>query len=111
MGVAFVVVAGVGGILVGLVPVNVNLAAHGAGALLLGVAAWGAQRGVAAFSLLCGVVESAASVLCFSGSYLGLGPGGMEHLAFDPLTVWTIVLGLVLLGRWWADAPTTREAK
>jgi len=35
----------------------------------------------------------------------------MEHLAFDPLTVWTTVLGLVLLGRWWADAPTTREAK
>jgi hypothetical membrane protein len=112
VGVALVVLAGVGGILVGLAPANVNLAAHAAGALLqvpgavgpllLGVAAWRAQRGVAAFSLLCGVVGSAACVLYFSGSDLGLGPGVMEHLAFDPLTVWTTVLGAVLLGRWLA---------
>jgi drug/metabolite transporter (DMT)-like permease len=34
LGVAFVVLAGVGGILVGLAPANVNLAVHGAGALL-----------------------------------------------------------------------------
>ncbi len=95
-----------------MAPANVNLAAHAAGALLqvpgavgpllLGVAAWRAQRGVAAFSLLCGVVGSAACVLYFSGSDLGLGPGVMEHLAFDPLTVWTTVLGAVLLGRWLA---------
>jgi hypothetical protein len=26
----------------------------------------------------------------------------MEHLAFDPLPVWTTVLGAVLLGRWLA---------
>ena len=52
------------------------------------------------FVVVCGVFGSAASVLYLSGSYLGLGPGGMEHLAFDPLTVWTTVLGLVLLGRW-----------
>jgi hypothetical protein len=55
VGVAFVVLAGVGVILVGLAPANVNLAAHAAGALLqvpgaagpllLGVAAWRAQRG------------------------------------------------------------------
>jgi hypothetical membrane protein len=118
MGVAFVVLAGVGGILVGLAPANVNLAVHGAGALLqvpgavgpllLGVAAWGVQRPVAAFSVLCGVVGSAASLLYFSGSYLGLGPGGMEHLAFDPLTVWTTVLGAVLLGRWLAAGRATR---
>jgi hypothetical membrane protein len=118
VGVAFVVLAGVGGIVVGLAPANVNLAAHGAGALLqvpgavgpllLGVAAWRVQRPVAAFSVLCGVVGSAASLLYFSQVYLGLGPGGMEHLAFDPLTVWTTVLGFVLLGRWLAAPRATQ---
>jgi hypothetical protein len=78
------------------------------GPLLLGVAAWSMQRGVAAFSVLCGVVGSAASLLYFSQLYLGLGPGGMEHLAFDPLTVWTTVLGFVLLGRWLAARRATR---
>ena len=78
------------------------------GPLLLGVAAWSMQRGVAAFSVLCGVVGSAASLLYFSQVYLGLGPGGMEHLAFDPLTVWTTVLGFVLLGRWLAARRATR---
>jgi hypothetical membrane protein len=118
VGVAFVVLAGVGGILLGLAPTNVNPAAHGAGGLLqvpgavgpllLGVAAWSTQRPVAAFSLLCGVVGSVASLLFFSQVYLGLGPGGMEHLAFDPLTVWTTVLGVVLLGRWLAARRATR---
>jgi hypothetical protein len=108
----------VGGILVGLAPANVNLAAHAAGALLqvpgavapllLGVVAWSMQRPVAAFSLLCGVVGSAASLLYFGQVYLGLGPGGMEHLAFDPLTVWAAVLGVVLLGRWLAARRATR---
>jgi hypothetical membrane protein len=109
VGVALVVLAGVGGILVGLAPADVNLAAHGAGALLqvpgavgpllLGVAAWSVRRGVAAFSVVCGVVGSAACLLFFSRSDLGLGLGVMERLAFDPLTVWTAALGAVLLGR------------
>jgi hypothetical membrane protein len=118
LGVAFVVLAGVGGILVGLAPANVNLATHAAGGLLqvpgavaplvLGVAAWRVQRPVAAFSLLCGVVGSAASLLYFGQVYLGLGSGGMEHLAFDPLTIWTTMLGVVLLGRWVATRRATR---
>jgi hypothetical protein len=32
----------------------------------------------------------------------------MEHLAFDPLTVWTTVLGVVLLGRWLAARRATQ---
>ena len=96
----------------GLAPTNVNLEVHAAGALLqvpgavgpllLGVATWNMQRPVTAFSLLCGVVGSAACLLYFSGSDLGLGPGTMEHLAFDPLTVWTTGVGAALLGRWLA---------
>ena len=74
---------------------------------LLGMAAWSAHRPVAAFSLMCGVVGSVASLLYFSQVYLGLGLGGMEHLAFDPLTVWTTVLGVVFLGRWLAASRAT----
>ena len=58
--------AGVGGILVGLAPADLSLAAHGAGALLqvpaavgpllLGMAARSAHLPVTAFSLVCGVV-------------------------------------------------------
>ena len=109
VGVAFVVLAGVGGILVGLAPADVNLAAHGVGALLqvpgafgpllLGVAAWSVRPGVAAFSLVSGAVGSAACLLYFGRSDLGLDPGVMERLAFDPLTVWTVALGAVLLAR------------
>jgi hypothetical membrane protein len=117
VGVAFVVLAGVGGIVVGLAPANVNLAAHGAGALLqvpgavgpllLGVAAWSVQTAGRGVLPACGVVGSAASLLYFSQVYLGLGLGGMEHLAFDPLTVWTTVLGVVLLRRWLAARRAT----
>jgi hypothetical protein len=32
----------------------------------------------------------------------------MEHLAFDPLTVWTTVLGAVLLGCWLAARHVSR---
>lgn len=118
VGVGFVVLAGMGGVLVGLAPADLSLAMHGAGALLqvpgavgpllLGVAAWSGQRPVAAFSLMCGVVGSAASMLYFSQVYLGLGLGGMEHLAFDPLTAWTTVLGVVLLGCWLAAPRATQ---
>jgi hypothetical membrane protein len=109
VGVAFVVLAGIGGILLGLAPADVNLAAHGVGALLqvpgavgpllLGVAAWRVRRGVAVFSVVCGVIGSAACLLFFSRSDLGLGLGVMERLAFDPLTFWTTALGAVLLRR------------
>jgi hypothetical protein len=109
--VTFVVLAGVGGVFVGLAPADVNLAAHAVGALLqipgavgpllLGVAAWAVRPGLAAYSLFCGVVGSVACLLYFSQSDLGLGPGLMERLAFEPLTVWTTALGVVVL----ADKP------
>jgi hypothetical protein len=72
VGVAFLVLAGVGGILVGLAPANVNLAVHGAGALLqvpgaagpllLGVAAWRVERPVR--SSPCSVARSGRLRAC-----------------------------------------------
>jgi hypothetical protein len=46
---------------------------------------------------MCGTVATVACVLFLAGTYLGLGMGGMERLAFDTLTVWTGVLGGVFL--------------
>jgi hypothetical membrane protein len=117
VGLILIAVAGAGGIMVGLAPADENLVLHGVGALLqvpanvgmllLGVASWRSRRGIAVFSLVCGAVATAASVLWVSGSYLGLGSGGMERLAIDPLTIWTTVLGAVLLWRY-AGASRTR---
>ena len=97
MGAGFVMLAGVGGILVGLAPADLSLAAHGAGALLqvpaavgpllLGMAARSAHRPVTAFSLVCGVVGSVASLLCFSQVYLGFAHGfdsGMDAVPAGP---------------------------
>jgi hypothetical protein len=40
-------------------------------------------------------VGAIATVLFLVGVYLGLGVGGMEHLAFDPLIIWLVVVGVV----------------
>jgi hypothetical membrane protein len=112
VGLAFILLSGVGAILVGLAPANVNIGVHAVGAvlqvpgavgpLLLGVAVWGTQRRLAVFSLGCGAVGSAACLAYFGQIYLGLGPGGMERVAFDPLTVWKVAVGALLLWRWLA---------
>jgi hypothetical membrane protein len=75
VGVAFVVLAGVGGILLGLAPTNVNPAAHGAGALLqvpgavgpllLGVAAW-SHSGRSRRSPCCAVSSGQLPACCTS---------------------------------------------
>ncbi|MGW3615413.1 DUF998 domain-containing protein [Micromonospora sp. NPDC005163] len=107
IGVALVAAAGVGGVLVGFAPADVNLAVHTSGALLqvpgaagmllLGLATVKWRGWVPVFGLMCGTVATAACVLFLAGTYLGLGTGGMERLAFDTLTVWTGVLGGVFL--------------
>ena len=116
VGLILIAVAGAGAIMVGLAPADENLVLHGVGALLqvpanvglllLGVASWRSHRWIAVFSLVCGFVGTAASVLWVSGSYLGLGSGGMERLAIDPLTIWTTVIGTVLLWRSTRGSPT-----
>lgn len=110
VGVAFVAVSGLGGILAGIFPANLNFGMHvlgalvnflfaGSGILLLGIGARKRNGGLAAWSLALGGITILAFVLYNSQTFLGLGPGGMERvLGFSPV-VWAIGLGTALLFR------------
>jgi hypothetical membrane protein len=104
-GVYAIAASGVGGVLVGLAPSDQKLAVHAIGALLQVPGALGplllaltmrpgAER---TFSFVTGVVGGVGCVLFLSGLHLGLGPGGMERLGFEPLTLWTGVIGVVVI--------------
>lgn len=110
-GLVMIAVGGLGFVLVGLFPENVNIAPHRLGAGLqfvsgnLGQAVVGfsllrtrSWRGPAVFSIASGLLGLLASALLVTGHYLGLGIGGMERLAAYALPIWTIVIG-VALGR------------
>jgi hypothetical membrane protein len=108
-GLAMVGVSGVGAVLVGLAPGDVNMTLHLVGAglqfpgavgpLLLGLATPRPRRRERGFSITAGVVGVVGCLLFASGLHLGLGVGGTERLGFDPLTVWTVVLGAAILWR------------
>jgi hypothetical membrane protein len=105
----FMVLAGVGGVLVGCFPENENLLLHSLGALayflfanlglvMLGWSASGSVSRIKAVTLALGVIGIAATVLFFSGHYLGLGIGGTERLLVYPLPfALTLSGGLMLL--------------
>lgn len=105
-GLALIAVSGVGAVLVGLAPGDVNMPLHLVGTglqfpaafspLLLGLATPRERRRERAFSLAMGIVGIVGCVLFAGGLHLGLGVGGAERLGFDPLTVWTVVLGVVI---------------
>ncbi|HEX8035222.1 MAG TPA: DUF998 domain-containing protein [Ktedonobacterales bacterium] len=110
VGVAFVAVSGLGGILAGLFPANLNFGLHvlgalmnflfaGSGILLLGAGVRKRNGGLAAWSLMLGGIAIMGLILYNSQIFLGLGPGGMERvLGFSPV-VWAIGLGVALLFR------------
>jgi len=101
-------VAGAGTILIGLSPENVNVFVHLVGALnipagnvamiLLGLAIWRDQRGMAWFSVLAGVVGLLGIL---AGPFLviltGHGGGLAERIALYPLIIWLIVFGVSLV--------------
>lgn len=111
----FLVLVGVGSVLVGLAPANENLAVHRLGVLLqlpgalapllLGLVSWGRGRWFVVVSVTCGAVGTLATLLFAVQLYLGLGLGAMERLAFDPLTAWTAVAGTTVLASRSATAP------
>jgi hypothetical membrane protein len=101
-------VAGAGTILIGLSPENVNVFVHLVGALnipagnmamiLLGLAIWRDQRGMAWFSVAAGVVGLLGIL---AGPFLviltGHDGGLAERIALYPLIIWLIVFGVSLV--------------
>ncbi|HEY3685284.1 MAG TPA: DUF998 domain-containing protein [Streptosporangiaceae bacterium] len=107
-GLAFLAVTGIGTVLVGLAPENVNVPLHLVGALnipcgniallLLGLANRRLRPGIARLTL----VLSAVGFLGMLGgpaliALTGHGGGLAERLALYPAIVWTVLLGLSVL--------------
>ncbi|MFB7756788.1 DUF998 domain-containing protein [Streptomyces sp. NPDC056121] len=98
--------AGVGFVLAGLAPADVNENQHVLGALLI-MAAGNIGLVLAGFALaehiptplrwgtsLLGVTAITAFGLFLSHHYLGLGMGGMERVAAFPLLFWALAVGV-----------------
>lgn len=106
-GFIFMVLAGAGTIIVGLFPENTVSIMHviGAGlpfflgniAVLLLAKVLVDKRSIYIYSLISGVSGIVALGLFLTGTYIGLGPGGMERFVAYPQTIWMIVVGLTLL--------------
>ncbi len=93
--------------LVGLWPSDTGPAMHFAGAasilalgnpgmVLAGWAAWARYRGRAVTSLVLGLTGIAGTLLFMREVDLGIGLGGMERIAFYPLTLWCGIQGLAI---------------
>ena len=109
-GLAMIALTAPGHLLVGFFPSDTGTLGHmiGAGSILAlgnpgmvvaGWAAWGEHRGQAVVSLVLGLVGIAGTVLFLWSIDLGFGLGGMERVAFYPLTLWCGLQGLMLLRR------------
>jgi hypothetical membrane protein len=107
---AMIALTAPGHLLVGVFPSDTGALGHmiGAGIILAvgnpgmvvaGVAAWRDRRGPAFVSLLLGLTGIVGTILFLFLIDLGLGLGGMERVAFYPLTLWCGVQGALLLHR------------
>ena len=107
---SLLVIAGLGIVTAGLAPADVNENVHvvlGAlpitflgniGLILAGLAPGPSRQGGARLlGPIIGTVGLVATLLFFSGHYLGLGMGGMERFAGFNLMVWTLLMGCDLL--------------
>ena len=107
------ILAGIGKIIVGLVPENTRISLHLLGALndplisiailLLSLAIRRTSHTIAVIGIVVAVVGLAGSVLStggeFAGSsmYLGLGVGGAERLASYPGSLWMLMIGIIAM--------------
>lgn len=106
IGFTFMILAGLGTILVGLSPENNASDLHFLGAMLpfvignIGMVVLGASlklpRWWRIYSVLSGLMSLAALLLFVTHNYLGIGIGGMERIAAYPQTIWLIVTGIYL---------------
>jgi hypothetical protein len=106
-------IAGVGKIVVGLVPENTDVGLHTAAALnipvgsvavlLLSIATFRQHRMLAATGIILFAVSLIALSLTIAAQsghpdlLLGLGVGGMERLAGYPANLWLLMAGIVAL--------------
>jgi hypothetical membrane protein len=120
VGIGALLVAELGAIAVGLFPENstwpfsgvhsvvslVTFVGSGVALVFLALAMSRDTRwqGLRFYTFLSGVVTLTALVLFASGTYLGIGPGGMERVLIAPILLWAIVVG-VHLGRLRVYAP------
>ncbi len=107
------VIAGVGKIVVGLVPENTRIGLHLLGALnipivcvaviFLSLALRPVSPGLAAVGLVLAVIGLVGTVLSSAGQfgsdslYLGFGVGGMERVSDYPMSLWTLLMGCVVV--------------
>lgn len=106
IGFSCVAVGGLGSILVGLSPENVNFPVHATGAagpffignIGLIVLAFGLDLPTAlrVITGVAGGLGLVGAVLFVTNAYLGLGEGGMERVAAYPQTLWLIAFGLYM---------------
>lgn len=110
VGLALLVITGIGSIGVGLSPEDVNLRVHTLSAaaafiggnlalIVLGVAMFRDTRwdGYRTFSMLLGLVGLIALALFEASAWGALGPGGMERLIVAPSLLWTFVASVHLV--------------
>ncbi len=103
IGFSFMLLAGIGTLLVGLFPENTIISLHILGATLpflignIGLIILGSAlnipRYLRLFTLLAGVISLIALAFFATHHYLGIGIGGMERITAYPQTLWLIVFG------------------
>lgn len=125
VGIALVTIAASGVMALGFVPESVNnhahvligmaeFPAHSLGMILLGLAFWRGRRGrrgLAVYSVLCGVVGLVATMFYFDGDDLSVGIGTIERMAVDPFLVWVVGVGVVMLVASRRDAQARNVAR
>lgn len=110
IGYGFLMLAGIGTIIVGLYPENATGPMHALGAALpfvlgniaLVVLSFKSKfpTWLKYYSILSGSIGLAALVLFMTKNYLGIGLGGMERVVAYPQTIWMIIVGTYyLIGR------------
>jgi hypothetical membrane protein len=113
------IITGIGFVMAGLAPNDVNLPVHYTGAVMglfgssIGMVLIGLgmlvqkqpSTRLALYTVASGVVAIAGTVLLSSGLTLGIGVGGMERVAFYPYPVWMTLTGIYYLRRSGHDSP------
>ncbi len=106
LGFTFMLVAGIGTVLVGIFPENTVASLHITGAFLpffignVGIVILGLAlklpNPLRTYTLLTGIITLLALALFISKRYLGIGEGGMERIVAYPQTLWLIVFGIYI---------------